>query len=371
MCKIEATSFYMEINHKSKNIIPQMFSPEDVIQFMSDYQDKIEFEKTTKDLKPSNMNDIERIKDAVLLLINTIYANSQEETQKQVLKSIKDILNTSQPEGYQGLNKWCFAYCHDVNGVYIGYFKDRKTKQAEYFFTPSHTYVFHKGTFDYLGRDLTDTEIKEAILKGCEQNGIVEGARVSHVGNRNCYFTVGDIKNSDYNKDDNSLWLDGNCIFDNGKFAEVVKQDNVQCIHPYPSDTNTCLVCGEEMVKNFNCEDGNCIKQCDKCKDSFEVVKKEKPPIGLLPFKLHNEFRLNDLNKAIKRFQDAGKSIPKEWEAEHQSLTAYFKGFDSTDKELLKECRIDFIQALGLCLNDTHLSERIRLRIKQINEALN
>lgn len=46
MCKIEATSFYMEINHKAKNTIPQVFTPDDVIQFLSDYQDKIE-----KDMK--------------------------------------------------------------------------------------------------------------------------------------------------------------------------------------------------------------------------------------------------------------------------------------------------------------------------------
>lgn len=51
MCKIEATNFYMEINHKAKNTVPQIFTPDDVIQFLSDYQDKIEDKSMNKSIR--------------------------------------------------------------------------------------------------------------------------------------------------------------------------------------------------------------------------------------------------------------------------------------------------------------------------------
>ncbi len=53
-----------------------------------------------------------------------------------------------------------------------------------------------------------------------------------------------------------------------------------------------------------------------------QPAKSIKSPIGLLPRKLHCEFRLNDIDAAIERYKSVNKSIPKEWVFERNELNA-------------------------------------------------
>lgn len=55
----------------------------------------------------------------------------------------------------------------------------------------------------------------------------------------------------------------------------------------------------------------------------------KKPPLGLLPMKLYWEYnfddptsisRLNEVNSAIERYNEYGKEIPFEWQAEKYFL---------------------------------------------------
>lgn len=54
--------------------------------------------------------------------------------------------------------------------------------------------------------------------------------------------------------------------------------------------------------------------------------KRRRPPLGVTPMWTHNEQRLEELNKAIDRYDRANLPVPKEWIAEKQSLDAYCQG---------------------------------------------
>lgn len=45
-----------------------------------------------------------------------------------------------------------------------------------------------------------------------------------------------------------------------------------------------------------------------------------KPPIGLMPEKIHNEERINQIDKASERYKEAGFFIPDEWVIERYLL---------------------------------------------------
>lgn len=60
-------------------------------------------------------------------------------------------------------------------------------------------------------------------------------------------------------------------------------------------------------------------------KDWF-TEKVQKPPLGLMPFKIHNEIRLKNIEEAILRYSEFGYDAPQEWISEMQSLKAYFNG---------------------------------------------
>ena len=53
-------------------------------------------------------------------------------------------------------------------------------------------------------------------------------------------------------------------------------------------------------------------------------MKYKKPPIGLIPRKLHEEMirenRKTSIRGAISRYHKAGKPIPKEWIREYNDL---------------------------------------------------
>lgn len=152
---------------------------------------------------------------------------SLEKTILAIQNSIKSKQPT-QPEYYQGFNKWYLI----KSGAMI-----RATEE-----TASHEQVkgygidkFGKWDKDFtilihaVVRELTEREATQTILKGCEQNGIVEGARVK-ILNRNRVFEITDINSIQYYSS-NDLWCNGACIFDKGKFAEVVKDEK-------PTDKN-------------------------------------------------------------------------------------------------------------------------------------
>jgi len=48
-------------------------------------------------------------------------------------------------------------------------------------------------------------------------------------------------------------------------------------------------------------------------KDDAENITTEKPPIGLMPEKIHNEKRAIEIMEAITRYQNANLKVPEEW----------------------------------------------------------
>lgn len=60
----------------------------------------------------------------------------------------------------------------------------------------------------------------------------------------------------------------------------------------------------------------------ERCK--FEEVKMEsnnsKPPIGIMPKKIWDYTRMENLKEAIYRYCEAGKEVPFEWIDEYNSL---------------------------------------------------
>lgn len=172
------------------------------------------------------MNDIERIEKTLHDVIDYLVLTSGEVDKIGALKDIRRslIAEPAQPEGYQGLNKW--YWCNDVvfyvlkqNGKDLfgyGYVKHENKWNYE------DTHMHHLLNDDNI-RPADESEIKEAILKGCERHGIVEGARVRSLNNHSKHKIESNV--SYYHKEDNKLYLDGAKVFDNGKFAEVVKEE--------------------------------------------------------------------------------------------------------------------------------------------------
>ncbi len=66
----------------------------------------------------------------------------------------------------------------------------------------------------------------------------------------------------------------------------------------------------------------------------YEVINKPewfakeivKPPLGIMPFELHQEFRLHDINEAIARHEGTKFEIPAEWIAEKETLESFING---------------------------------------------
>ena len=49
-------------------------------------------------------------------------------------------------------------------------------------------------------------------------------------------------------------------------------------------------------------------------------IVSEKPPIGLRPRFIYEEHRIEEIEEAMGRYRDAGKTVPKEWTEEHNEL---------------------------------------------------
>ena len=54
-------------------------------------------------------------------------------------------------------------------------------------------------------------------------------------------------------------------------------------------------------------------------------MKKEKPPIGLMPRHLHIEKRIFDIKDAMNRYIDQKVPIPLEWYEEYNELAIKYK----------------------------------------------
>jgi hypothetical protein len=82
-----------------------------------------------------------------------------------------------------------------------------------------------------------------------------------------------------------------------------------------------------------------CIKQLP---DWFQEIT-ERPPIGVMPLRIHREERLRDLREAIIRYECANKPIPPEWIAEKQTLEGWLQETTEAPKEYNKEDMLDLI----------------------------
>jgi len=135
-------------------------------------------------------------------------------------------------------------------------------------------------------------------------------AKVANDSSQNPFSRIDDFIN-------NELWIDGVCnCFKNGKFADV--------------------------VQNFDCEDGYCTKQCDKCKDSFEVVKECE----------------NRLYKCGKTDCNYPKCQPNQDDK-------------SSDKELLKEC-LGLLTTVYENIHSTpYIKNESKVLITKLNKHLN
>jgi len=48
----------------------------------------------------------------------------------------------------------------------------------------------------------------------------------------------------------------------------------------------------------------------------------EKPPLGLMPRRIHNENRMREVYEAIQRYRKEGKMVPGDWIDEYFDLAA-------------------------------------------------
>lgn len=173
------------------------------------------------------MNDIERIEKTLHDVIDYLVLTSGEVDKIGALKDIRRNLidEPTHPLGYQALNKW--YWCNDVvfyvlkqNGKDLfGYGYVKHVNKWNY----EDTHMHHLLKDDNI-RPATESEIKEAILKGCEQNGIVEGATVK-IDDSFLKFEIENFNDVYYHVKHNRLFINDIKVFDNGKFAEVVKEE--------------------------------------------------------------------------------------------------------------------------------------------------
>jgi hypothetical protein len=74
--------------------------------------------------------------------------------------------------------------------------------------------------------------------------------------------------------------------------------------------------------RGFNCPGR---KEKEECVEYVRVNAEPKPPLGIIPKKIWDLQRLNDLNEAINRYTAFGKEIPIEWVGEYNNLVKLYK----------------------------------------------
>lgn len=80
-------------------------------------------------------------------------------------------------------------------------------------------------------------------------------------------------------------------------------------------------------------------------KASNQPKESERLPIGIIPFWMYNEQRLDEINSAILRYNEAGKEIPKEWIGEKQSLEASLQ--DEISSKYRKKIKVSHLWCIG------------------------
>lgn len=73
-----------------------------------------------------------------------------------------------------------------------------------------------------------------------------------------------------------------------------------------------CVGCGGRTVGP--------LKDGKRCGCGLHYMPIEKPPLGLMPRKIHDERRLHDVANAINRYIAHGYEIPTEWVEEYNGL---------------------------------------------------
>ncbi|WP_312107590.1 hypothetical protein [Lachnoclostridium sp.] len=92
-------------------------------------------------------------------------------------------------------------------------------------------------------------------------------------------------------------------------------------------DIHRCVVChATQFDKNKDSD------TCQYCGGHKELISKQvnKPPLGIKPKWLHNQIRLNDIIKAIRRYINAGLEIPIEWVEEYNDLNIKYRHHQRT-----------------------------------------
>lgn len=171
----------------------------------------------------------ERIKEVLIEFLDLMRNDSTNSYTRGIINDLKNKLNQpEEPQGYKGLNKW---YKTTTDNTYYAH------KERSEYCIDCYGFVYRSGEWrnvEFVKKECivglaTPSEIQQAILKGCEQNGIVKGAKVKgidqplnlkidnmglkeEIGRLNSYFIT-----------THGGWLLR--VFDNGKFAEVVKEE--------------------------------------------------------------------------------------------------------------------------------------------------
>jgi hypothetical protein len=76
------------------------------------------------------------------------------------------------------------------------------------------------------------------------------------------------------------------------------------------------------------CEEtiGGCgMDYCNRCGSGMIGGPADRPPLGLIPKRLHDELRINEIKAAMVRYMNAGYPIPCEWTEEYNQLAPRIK----------------------------------------------
>ncbi|GED35004.1 hypothetical protein P9G84_31905 [Brevibacillus centrosporus] len=80
-----------------------------------------------------------------------------------------------------------------------------------------------------------------------------------------------------------------------------------------------CSKCSREVL--YSTQNGNIVWWECGCGASWQKGSDIKPPLGLMPRKIWEEKRLDEVVSAIARYLNVNRTIPREWVEEYNELT--------------------------------------------------
>jgi hypothetical protein len=101
-------------------------------------------------------------------------------------------------------------------------------------------------------------------------------------------------------------------VFDSDRFAEELEGYYKDCKEMKLTEDDILYI-------SDNYTDEEIFKEYYKGDIPVEI-KYKKPPLGLMPKRIHDESRLDEISEAIKRYIAEKKEIPIEWIEEYRSL---------------------------------------------------